>query len=388
MLTISDSAIQWFEFPNESDTSVDGDAAITEAALRQFTLHRLLEYGLEAGDALRLFELAGGGQSWKRSAQALASQLLERVVDPRLPRTERSQANLYARASALQRISQVMDTDNSVARQKLYTAATANFVRAHSGDSRYEHVVIDTVGGPVSAWVITPDTFGPHPIALVHGGVDGWSMDWENLALSLVAEGLTAVLIDGPGQGETRFTHRHFLTPGWLDSYEQICDFLVERAAGMPVTAVGNSMAGALVMLIASRYPVFSAVCSNGPVAVMAAQLARRSYARKLGTFCGDKPTEDEVQKAFESTELTAERITFTCSFLILQGDADPMVSIEDGNRVLNWVVAEDKQMALFAGGEHNIFRYPGDKQHLISTWLRDRIDRELALQQCTAIFT
>ncbi|KAA0018398.1 alpha/beta hydrolase family protein [Antrihabitans cavernicola] len=367
-----------FPFP-DMEARAGGDASVTSAALRQFTLHRLLAYGLEAGDALRLLELAGEGRSWQRSALALADQLSTRAENSELPRTRRSQARLYGRASALQRISQAMVLDNTDDRKRTYAAAAANFTRARADDSRYEHVVIDTVGGPIAAWVITPDDAGPHPVVLVHGGVDGWSMDWEGLALALVDEGMCAVVIDGPGQGETRFTHQHYLTPDWLDAYLQVCGFLLERAAGMPVATVGNSMAGALVLLIASRYPVFSAVCSNGPVGNMAAQLARPTYARKLASFCGDNPTDDQVHEAFESMTLTADRITSTSPFLLLQGDADPMVSVDDGTKILESVPSADKRMALFEGGEHVINRYPGDKHHLISTWLRDRMDPAIA---------
>jgi len=364
-----------FRYPGDIGRT-DVDAAATTAALRQFSLHRLLAYGVEAGDALRLMDLAAEGNSWRGSALALADQLLVRADDADLPRTVRSQADLFARASALQRISQVMDLDNTPDRRATYLAAAANFATARAHDRRYEHVVIDTVGGPVAAWVITPETEGPHPVVLVHGGVDGWSMDWEGTALPLVEEGFVAVVLDGPGQGETRFVHQHYLTPHWLASYEQICDYLLHRAAGMPVAAVGNSMAGALVVLIASRYPIFSAVCSNGPVISMASTLVRRSYARKLGTFCGEASTDEQVRAVFESMELSADRIELTCPFLLLQGDSDPMVSLEDGERLLDQVPSPDKHMALFERGEHVINRYPADKHHVTRTWLRDRIDR------------
>ncbi|QIX53573.1 alpha/beta hydrolase [Rhodococcus sp. DMU1] len=369
-------------YPCDEDITAADDTAVTAAALRQFTLHRLLAYGVEAGDALRLLELAARGQSWRRSALALADQHLARVANPDLPRTTRSQTHLFARASALQRISQVMELDNSPHRREIYAAAAAHFARARADDRRYEHLVIDTVGGPVAAWVITPGSEGPHPVVLVHGGVDGWSMDWEGLALPLVEEDMTVVLLDGPGQGETRLIHRHYLTPHWLDAYEQVCDFLAERAAGMPVAAVGNSMAAGLVLLIAARYPVFTAVCSNGPVTSMAAQLARRTYARKLASFCGDAPTAEQVRAVFDSMELTEDRIGATCPFLLLQGDQDPMVPVEDGLRLLDRVPAADKRMALFEGGEHVLNRYPGDKHHLIRTWLRDRIDRAIGTPQ------
>lgn len=366
-----------FSYPTGIAATHD-EAKATEAALRQFTVHRLHAYGVELGDGLRLMELAAETSSWKQSALALADQLLARAAAPDLPKTVLGQSTLYARASSLQRISQVMDIENTAERRATYLAAVGNFTKSREHDPRYEHVIIDTIGGPMAAWVITPSTPGPHPVALVHGGVDGWSMDWEGTALPLVDEGFIAVIIDGPGQGETRFVHDHYLTTQWLDSYEQVCDYLVMRAVGMPVTAVGNSMAGALVVLIASRYPVFAAVCSNGPVLSMAATLVRRSYARKLGTFCGTDASAEDVRAVFESMELSAERITLTCPYLLLQGDADPMVSLEDGERLLEHITSPDKQMALFERGEHVLNRYPADKHHITRTWMRNRVNRAL----------
>ncbi|MFB7575941.1 alpha/beta hydrolase family protein [Streptomyces sp. NPDC056165] len=370
------------DFPSDDSTEPAGDEVVTVAALRQFTLHRLLAYGVEAGDALRLLELAGRGRSWERSALSLADLVLARLKEPDTRASAPASAELRLRASALQRISQVMKLGNAPERRAAYAAASAHFEEARRLDQRYEHVVIDTCGGPVAAWVITPQGTEPSPVALVHGGVDGWSMDWEGLALALVKEGITAVVLDGPGQGETRFVHEHFLSPRWLDAYEQVCDFLVGRADGMPVGAVGNSMAAGLVMLIASRYPVFAAVCSNGPVVSMSAQLQRRTYARKLAAFCGDNPPGHEVHSTFDSMELTTDRLTLTCPFLLLQGDEDPMVPVADGERLLAAVPSPDKRMVLFEGGEHVINRYPADKHHVISTWLRARLLDPAALSR------
>lgn len=348
------------------------DREVDRAALRQFSLHRLLAYGVEAGDAQRLLDLTGSGRSWQRSAVALAEQVLARIEDEDFPVSPRAEARLRLRASALQRISLAMELDNTAARKKMYACAAANFARAKRLDERYEHIVIQTSNGPMAAWVITPRGAGPFPVVLVHGGVDGWSMDWEGLALAVVEDDMIAVVLDGPGQGETRFSHRTYLTPNWIDGYQQVCDFLVERAAGMPVAAVGNSLAAGLVLLIASRYPVFAAVCSNGPLLSIAAELASPTYARKLAGFCGDAAAPERVAEIFKSMDLTAETLTLTCPFLLLQGGEDPMVPVAHGEQVLEFVPAEDKRMVLFEGGEHVINRFPADKHHVICTWLRE----------------
>ena len=367
--------IRRVDFP-PADAVAGDDHAANAAALRQFTPLRLMAYGVEAGDALRLLELVENGASWRLAALALAARVLDRVDDSDARVSPKSIAELQGRASALQRVSQAMEVTNSPERRAVYAQAVENYIAARSGDPRFERVLIGSCNGPIAAWVITPEGPGPFPVVLVHGGVDGWAMDWEGLALTLVEEGMTAVVIDGPGQGETRFNHDHFLTTSWLDAYEQVCGFLLRRAGGEPIAAVGNSMAAGMVALVAARYPIFSAVCSNGPVTSMSALLARRTYARKLAAFCEPAASDADVYDVFESMALTPGRLALDCAFLLLQGSADPMVPVEHGERLLAEIRSPDKQMVLFEGGEHVINRYPADKHHVIRTWLRDRLEK------------
>lgn len=356
-------------YPETISDSADANSSV--AALRQFTPLRLMAYGLEAGDSHRLLDLVAQGSSWKHTALEMAQAVLDLANDRELLISDSLVASLHHRASALQRVSQVMMLDNSDERKQIFAQASENYVESKRNDSRFEMATIESSRGPLNAWVITPATSGPKPVVLVHGGVDGWAMDWEGLALEIVNEGMIAVVLDGPGQGQTRFTHEHYLDPEWLDSYQAVCDFLSKLADGAPIGAVGNSMGAGIVALVASRYPIFDAVCSNGPVQDMAALLAKRSYSRKLATFVGNAPTMQEVEATFQSLTLSSENLTLECPFLLLQGTEDPMVSVSDGYSLLSMVASPLKHMALFEGGEHVINRYPGDKHFVIRAWLR-----------------
>lgn len=354
--------------PRQQDIRPHDDAAASAAALRQFSHLRLMAYGLDPGDAAQLLELVEEGNSWKRTATALADRVLAR--GDQLLLSARSRAQHLHRASALLRISLAMDLDNNAGRRATYLRAAELFEAAHADDPRYEKALIDSSAGPIAAWLIRANPGRKAPVALVHGGVDGWSMDWEGLALSFVQEGIDALVVDGPGQGETRFRHEHYLHRQWLDAYEPVTQYLREVADGKPIAAVGNSMAAGMVLHIAARYPVFSAVSSNGPVREMSGLLEGRSYARKLATFCGARDVpDDRVAETFASIDLP-EQIEIDCPFQLLQGTADPMVPVADGEAVLTAVRSPDKQFALFDGGEHVINRYPGDKHAVQSSWV------------------
>lgn len=356
------------DLPPPEAIAVRDDAGASSAALRQFTPLRLAAYGVEPGDALRLLELVGEGGSWKRTALVLADAVLTRADTALL--SDRARRHHLHRAAALLRLSTAMDLDNDVDRRTTYLRAADLFARSRAADARYERVDIDSASGSIAAWVIRPSAGAVTPAVLVHGGVDGWAMDWESLALSFVEEGLTALVIDGPGQGETRFRHEHYLGPRWLDAYSSVSEYLCELAGPHRVAITGNSMAAGMVLRVAAHYPVFSAVSSNGPLLRMSDQLVRSSYARKLASFCGwSGVDESRLRSTFESVDLP-DQIALRCPFQLLQGGADPMVPVGDGQAVIEAVSSPDKHMVLFDRGEHVLNRYPADKHSLQASWV------------------
>lgn len=359
-----------FNYPVLPARHALGDEEMTAAALRQFTLHRLLAYGVEAGDGLRLLEMAAAGQDWTLSAIALAEQLMEPPRHGRLQASAHGQSQLLVRASALLRISQSLGLDNSAERRGCYLRAADFFQRARASSVRHQKLDIPIDNGRLSGWRIAPEGPSSGPLVLVHGGVEGWSMDWEGLALAIAAEGMTAIVVDGPGQGETRFRHGTYLQPNWLQQYGGLCSFLRLEANGRPIGAVGNSLGAVLLLHVVNQYPIFDAVCLNGPLVSLRPQLSSASYRKKLGTFCTPGASEEEVCDIFSSMDVLTKPIALNSALLLLQGGADPMVSMDEGRAIFRHIQANEAQMVTFEGGEHVINRYPADKHHVLGSWL------------------
>lgn len=376
--------LEEFRYPKASRINRKNDTdpvigSLEAAALRQFGLLRLMAYGIEPGDATRLLEAVADGAPWEESALELEVQLYRRQEETALSQglSPAAEQEYLTRRSALLRISQAMEVLNTETRRRTYLEAAALFSRAKAMDKRYRSRTIESSEGTLHAWEIWPTEEIPRGVVLVLGGVDGWSMDWDGLGQQIAHEGYIAVVLDGPGQGESRYTHETYLGPTWIRAYRSVIDYMNSLADGLPLFAVGNSMAAGMVLQIQSVYGAFSGVCSNGPVKDMSQLFSSKTYGRKLASFCGKSVSLESARDIFGTIDLTPDRVKQATPVLLLQGDEDPMVPVSDGRTVLAWTQSAVPSFALFERGEHVINRFPADKHLLIRSWLTHLTQRQ-----------
>jgi esterase/lipase len=346
----------------------------SEAALRQLTLQRLMGYSVEYGDAGELRKLVELGVPWKEAATAVADQLLQRLNDRGLPHSAQGRRGLLIRISALLRMSQMMMLSDSDERREIYRHAAKLFLEAFTVDPHCERVTIDFSGKPMVGWCLGTGEAAAASV-LVIGGIEGWGMDLLSLGEALQQRGINALLLDGPGQGETRFDHHHFLDEKWREAYSAAITFLVGRSGGAPVGVLGNSVGGGLAMKLAAFDRRIAACCNNGGLRNPLVHRERKGFFPKVAAFCGGAPAED-VERVWGTVELTPGSIDMTCPLLIVHGGLDPMVSVEDVTDFLGWATSPDKQLRIFADGDHCIYNHPADKHALIGDWFLDRLGR------------
>jgi esterase/lipase len=346
----------------------------SEAALRQLTLQRLMGYSVEFGDAGELRKLVELGLPWKEAATAVADHLLLRLSDPDLPLQATSGRDLRIRISALLRMSQMMMLSDTDERRDIYRRSAKLFLEAFTADPNCERVSVDAAGKPMVGWYVGAGEAAVASV-LVIGGIEGWGMDLLSLGEALQQRGINALLLDGPGQGETRFDHHHFLDEAWREAYSAAITFLVERSRGKPVGVLGNSVGGGLAMKLAAFDRRIAACCNNGGLRNPLVHRERKGFFPKVAAFCGSVPAED-VERIWETVALTPGSLGMICPLLIVHGSLDPMVSAEDVTDFLGWATSPDKQLRIFADGDHCIYNHPADKHALIGDWFLDRLGK------------
>jgi esterase/lipase len=362
----SDRRLQAFAAPDEV-TSAEG-----QAALRQFSLERTMSYGTHYAVVVELRARVWGGEPWQSVAAELAETCLHPPEAKLSQESTPSRINRLFRAAALLRMSQAMMLTNTEERREIFVHAGKLYTEAAALKGDRERHVIETRGGPLVSWIYktTAPCVGT---AVVIGGVEGWAMDFSAMGLELAARGIEAVLLDGPGQGESRFLYDHFLTAQWTDDYGDVFDFLNGRGAQRPLAFIGNSIGGSLAIHLAARDPRISVCCDNGGPKAPRRPVDRPTFFEKMRAHCGPVSTE-EAETIWRTVRPTDQDHLITCPLLVVQGKMDPLVSNEDAQYIFDTASSADKSMMLFSDGDHCIYNHPDDKHNLICDWVADRL--------------
>jgi len=355
-----------------------------QAALRQFSLERMMAYGVHHADAVELRGRVWAGEDWQAVATELADTCLAPAEGCAAPQTAATRANRLYRASALLRMSQMMMLSDGEARSAIMARAGDLYADGALITGDRERVRIETSGGPLAGWIYAA-RFAVGT-AVVIGGVEGWAMDFEGLGLALSRRGVETLLLDGPGQGESRMVHGHVLRPGWEGAYDAAFSFLSQRCPGRPMAFIGNSMGGAVALHLAARNPRIAVCCDNGgpkapgrpPAPAGAGPAPPNTFFQKMMAHCG---TQDEALAAgvWESVRPLDPRHPIRCPLLIVQGGLDPMVSNADAEAIFAAAASADKQLVIFSDGDHCVYNHADDKHNLIGDWVRDRLEQAAA---------
>lgn len=356
------------------DDRAQGIGTESQAALRQFPVSRLTGYGVDIGDALELHESVLLGERWQASATTLAERCLDlaRLGEAVRPSVY-SRISLLRRASALLRMGQVMLLTDSAERRAMYRSAAALYAEAADAAGDRAGVSIETPVGTLEGWCIP--AVGPTiGAALVIGGIEGYAMDFDSLGEALSKRGITALLLDGPGQGASRFEHDVYLSDDWAKGLASAVDYLQDQVSDVPLAIIGNSMGGSFAMAVAAQDPRIVACCENGGVAApWLIPPSVGTFYLKMLSFCGTTD-EDRARAIWSTVRPLAVGSNTEYALLVVHGGADPLVSEEMADAMFTGAHVTDKRMVTFADGEHCIYNHLADRNALISDWVLQKV--------------
>ena len=136
-------------------------------------------------------------------------------------------------------------------------------------DVHPETVTVEQGDESAAGYLYLPDTASadqPVPGVLVMCGADMFKEDREHYALGALTEGLAALVVDGPGTGQTTFPH----APESIVAWQSALDLLVSRPEvdGQRLGAFGVSRGGQWVLRLAALDDRVKAVASIAPAGV------------------------------------------------------------------------------------------------------------------------
>lgn len=338
---------------------------------RAMPIQRLIGSGMSFADASVLHAAAEAGVSWDDCGEWLGRRNLRLAISSGSAVSSRM---WHRFASACFRAAQSaipVDTDR---KRALFRAMVESFAAASKLDDPVtEKQTIEWRGKMLHAWLLRPPSVATAdtPCVIIMGGFDGWREEYYPAARALVDRGVAALLIDGPGQGETRLFEHLFLDADFPDAFAATATHLRETCRLGPKIGIwGNSLGGHLAAATAARHPdLIDALCVNGGT-IRPLELPERHerFFAKVEALVGttDRTT---VLNIMHQLDLTDDARSIRCPMIQLHSVPDQVFLLENARQIYDRAASTDKTLLVWDDGDHCIYNHSDEKHAIVADW-------------------
>jgi alpha-beta hydrolase superfamily lysophospholipase len=333
----------------------------------------MIDIGMDVGSALRLTEAVIAGGEFATLAESEADRLLDAVegVDLVVRRAVRRSA-----LGALI-VAQLAFNDDSPTKRALYARIGAQLDALESENTgHYRNVTVPYGGAILRGFLVVPDGVDRPNTVIVFGGLNGWGAAYLSVAETLATAGLAALLIELPGQGTARMDAGLSGGRASVEAISACIDWIEgEPELGDRAGVLGNSYGGLLAALAAAADPRVAAACVNGAPSRPTIP-PFRTLQELMFAFFGTDSLE-ELAPILSSITFADRGLTIDCPLLVLQGGADPTVSVEDQRPFFDAGTAE-RLWKEWPDGQHTMYNHPTERNALAAGWfLRQLSERD-----------
>jgi dipeptidyl aminopeptidase/acylaminoacyl peptidase len=344
-----------------------------EAAHRRaMPIQRLLDNGMEYADAVALHRLTGEGRPWIETAEGLGDRDLERAQEALKAGRQATARSYFRHASACYRFAQSPIAVDDERKLGLYRKLMAAFAQACALDVPPSvKIEVPFRGKRMSHWLLRPAGAARPPLVMIFGGADGWRETYWLGGSYLLERGIAVLLMDGPGQGETRLFNGLYLEADSHLAFSATREFLAEQKIARRIGIWGNSMGGYFAARAAAADPGFAACCVNGGSPRPAEVLDRfPRFVEKLRAMTGTPDPLPVVSRL----DLGDSLRTLHCPLLQLHGAPDQIFLLENARRIHDAAASADKQLRIWDDGDHCIYNHAHEKHTLVGDWFAERL--------------
>lgn len=351
------------------------DAARQRAALlRSMPLTRMLDYGMDHWDATELTG-APASQAWDETAALLADAQLERAQAAAARGDVETAVSCYRRATAALVFAQMAYNQDTAEKRSLYERLSRAYRDAAELDTdlRVERLAVPFGTSHCNAWLVRPGTEGPEPTVVIVGGQSGWGPAFHRQAEALARRGLSTVLLEAPGQGETRIVNGLHLDEHSDGAFSATLD-LVQKRTGFdgPFGVWGNSFGGLMAARAAVHDSRFGACCVNGAPA-RPVPSPFRTASEQSQALLGVGSDED-VATVFRTLWLDPDVDRMSAALLVLHGANDPLITLDQQKAFLG--LSSESSLRVWDDGEHTVYNHSAERTEFVGDWFRARLGR------------
>lgn len=335
-----------------------------EALCRAMPLSRMADYGVPRDLAERAHRLVRNGAPWDAVLEELGQEQEARARAEEDP--ARARDAWHAAAACLVFAQMAFNADGE-RKRALYREMTRCFTRfAALSEFQVSRLSLAYSDGTLYGW-----HFRAHGEAagsvIVFGGMSGWSTAYRSIAETLCRHRLDCLLVDGPGQGDSRLEGRVFADADLTAGFSRFVDHIRDCTPGRPIGIWGNSFGGLFAALTAVRDRRIAACCINGAPAraeIPPFRTAQEQLAALFGV--GDAA---ELTSLLPALAFDGERAPLACATLVLEGGADPLVPAGTQQKFLIGNRHPQSRLETWPDGEHTIYNHAAARNALAADW-------------------
>jgi pimeloyl-ACP methyl ester carboxylesterase len=336
-----------------------------EALCRAMPVSRMVDYGMRREAAELGHRLVRDGKPWDLVFEDLAT---EQEAKARAEQQVALARDAWHAGAASLIFAQMAFNADSDRKRTLYRRMTQYFERfAALSEPRISRLVVPYRHGRLFGWHFRTAAAEPAGSVIVFGGMSGWSTAYRSMAEMLCRHGLDCLLVDGPGQGDSRLEGVVYADADVTSGLSRFVDCVKEHSPDRRIGLWGNSFGGLLAALTACRDPRVSACCING--APLRTEVpAFRSAQEQLAAMFGQT---DHVALAdmLASLAFDGDNAPLTCAAMVLEGGADPLVPAGTQRGFLAGNRHALSQLKSWPDGEHTLYNHPAERNELAARW-------------------
>ena len=283
----------------------------------------------------------------------------------------------YLNATAAYRVGQyTIIPDNE---QK--SAAYRMLVECYSEAGKLYEPVIEKLsipykGGTMEGWLRMPErSSGKLPVVISIGGADGWREEHHNYSNFYAERGLAYLMIDGPGQGETRLFNKMYMELDNETALNEIINFIHKDARFNKIGMIGYSFGGYLAARTASVSHHLDACVINGGSYCPAEILSFLPHFKHVFAALSNKQ-DQELTDFINGMSMEGYASNISCPLLINHGIPDPIFSWKGVQRIFDEAKSENKTIKLWDDGNHCVTNHSTEVITMVTDWFSDTLSK------------
>lgn len=344
-----------------------------KAAIRTVPIDRAIPNGFDLIDYLRLTKAVDAGEDYAGTCFEFGDENRMRAEKALERGHSETAKQFFLNAVAAYRVGQyTIIPDNEIKKAAYRKLIDCYAEAAKLFEPEIERVSIPYKKSNMEGWLRMPrDADRKIPIVISVGGADGWREEHHNYSQFYVDRGIAYLMIDGPGQGETRLFNGLYMETDNERALNAVIDRMHDDPRFEGIGMIGYSFGGYLVARAAAISDKLDACIVNGGSYRPSEILDFLPHFTHVFSALSGKRG-DELEDFINGMTMEGFASGISCPLLLNHGKPDPLFSWEGIQRIYDESVSRSKDIRIWDDGNHCVTNHSTEVITMFADWFHD----------------